>query len=161
MEGIFVCNGAECKCQFGTTPDKLIADQQDKHFINDNKASKKILITHKDIGTPLEKKTFGSCKFSYPNKPCKVNITEWLEYYQKVTLNANNGNPLFETSKAICAVAGSPCIEITFHGQTAEPNSDNQKKEEKDQDTASQINPLANPNDTPIEVPSKVKARMI
>ena len=47
-------------------------------------------------------------------------ITEWSGFYDKVTLEANGGHPLLEDSKATCPIGGKGCIEITFHGQSAE-----------------------------------------
>jgi len=122
-----VCQGATCKCQFGTTPDKLKVKTQSKRYINEMDGSKKLVATHKDTGQTFEQNNFGSCK-KLNNNPCKVNVTEWQGFYQKVTLEDNNGHPLLEDSKAICAIGGNTCIEITNHGQTSEisvKNADN------------------------------------
>ncbi len=53
--------GATCKCQFGTAPDKLKVLTQSRRYANDKDGSKKLVATHKDIGQPFEKNTFGSC----------------------------------------------------------------------------------------------------
>ncbi|MCV6630232.1 MAG: DUF4280 domain-containing protein, partial [Flavobacteriaceae bacterium] len=111
----FVCSGALCSCKFGKTPDKLLSETQDKHFINDADGNKKYIVTHKELQQPLEKKTFGSCSFSFPSRPCKPEIQEWQDYYNNIQYACNSGSPLLENSKAICAVAGSACIQIDFH----------------------------------------------
>ncbi|WP_237276957.1 PAAR-like protein [Tenacibaculum ovolyticum] len=155
-EGKLVCYGAECECQFGNAPDKLIVETQSKRYINDPDGAEKLMATNKEIGQPFEAKTFGQCKMQpTPGgyKPCQPMITEWQDFYDKVTLSDNGGNPLLEGSKAICAISGAPCVSITYHGQTGEPVAQNFKQEEKEEDTASQINPLVNSNEVlkPIE----------
>ena len=67
----------------------------------------------------MENNTFGSCA-KLNNNPCQAMITEWSGFYDKVTLEANGGHPLLEDSKATCPIGGKGCIEITFHGQSAE-----------------------------------------
>ncbi|GGX19204.1 PAAR-like protein [Aquimarina muelleri] len=149
-EGKLVCYGAECECQFGNAPDKLIVETQSKRYINDPDGAEKLVATNKEIGQPFEKKTFGQCKMQpTPSgyKPCQPNITEWQDFYDKVTLSDNDGNPLLDVSKAICAIAGAPCVSITFHGQTGKPVAQNFEQEEQEKDTASQMNPLVNPNE--------------
>ena len=147
-KGKLVCFGAECECQYGDTPDKLIVETQSKRYINDPEGSQKLMATHKDIGQPFEKKTFGQCKLQPTSggyKPCQPNITEWTGFYDKITISENSGNPLLEGSKAICAISGAPCVSITFHGQTADPVAQNFEQEEQEEDTSSQINPLVKP----------------
>ncbi|KIO51844.1 DUF4280 domain-containing protein [Flavobacterium hibernum] len=119
-----VCEGATCKCQFGTAPDTLKVKTQTKRFINDTKGKSKLTATHKDIGQTFEKKTFGSCA-KMNNNPCKPAITKWENLHDKVTLKDNNGKPLLENSKATCAVAGSACVEIINHGQITEVTQQN------------------------------------
>jgi len=114
-----VCQGAACKCQFGTAPDKLKVNTQSKHYINDKDSSKKLVATDKDIGQTFEKNTFGNCSM-LNNSACTVNVTQWQGFYDNVTLKENKGHPLLDDSKAICAIGGSPCISLTDHGQTAE-----------------------------------------
>jgi len=114
-----VCQGAICKCQFGTGPDTLKVKTQKKRFINDHKGESKLMATHKDIGQTFEKNTFGSCA-KMNNNACKPAITKWENLYDKVTLKDNNGKPLLENSKATCGVAGSACIEIIDNGQICE-----------------------------------------
>ncbi len=144
-EGKLVCQGAECMCQNGDAPDKLIVETQSKRYINDPDRTDKLMATNKEIGQPFEKKTFGQCKLQ-PTimgfKPCQPNITEWTDFYDKITVSDNQGNPLLEGSKATCAIAGSPCVSILFHGQTTTLIAQNFEQEEKEEDTTSQINPL-------------------
>lgn len=119
-----VCQGAICKCQFGTAPDKLMVKTQSKRYINDKEGSDKLMATHVDIGATFEKNTFGSCA-KMNNNPCTPTVTKWDGYYEKITVEDNGGNALLEDSKATCAISGTPSIEIIFHGQTAEPNQQN------------------------------------
>lgn len=119
-----VCQGAICQCQFGKTPDNLMVLTQKKRFINDSKGSKKLIASHSDIGQTFEKNTFGSCA-KLNNGPCKVVVTEWKGSYENVTIEENSGNPLLEDSKAVCAISGTPSIEIIKHGQTAEVSQQN------------------------------------
>lgn len=74
-----------------------------------------------------------------PPPPCKIMVTEWQNFYDKVQLS-NGGFIIVEDSKAVCAVAGTPCIEIIDHGQRAEAGSQNFKNADKD--VQQQINPL-------------------
>lgn len=123
-----VCQGAICKCQFGTTPDKLMVLTQQKHYINDKDAKEKLVATNVDIGMTFEKNTFGQCKLQPTTGgylPCIPALTKWTGQYEKVKYEINGGNPLLEDSKGICAISGSPSIAITFHGQTAEPTQKN------------------------------------
>ncbi|WP_081415608.1 DUF4280 domain-containing protein [Aquimarina latercula] len=138
-----VCHGALCKCQFGDVPDTLTVLSQQKNYINDNAGSQKLIATDKELGMPFQAKTFGQCKLQPTGssfKPCMPNITKWDGGFQKTQLKANQGFPLLEDSKATCAIAGSPCIEITFHGQTAGASSQN--AENADEDLMSQVLPI-------------------
>ncbi|HEX8575151.1 MAG TPA: PAAR-like protein [Flavobacterium sp.] len=103
-------------------------------------------MTTKEIGgTTLEKNTFGNCtKMGNPPPPCKPMITEWKDFYKDVTLS-NGGNTILENSKAVCAIAGTPCIEIIDHGQRAEASTQNFKNANKE--VHKQINPLVSPED--------------
>ncbi|WP_300598690.1 DUF4280 domain-containing protein [Niabella sp.] len=110
-----VCNGAVCQCKFGTTPDKLKVKQTD-FYINENAPGQKAIANTMDIGQPFAANTFGACKIT--KSACKPAITQWQGVHDKLTME-NGGHPLLEDSKAVCAVGGSPCVEISFHGQTA------------------------------------------
>ena len=137
-----VVQGALCKCQFGQVPDKLKVLSHKKEYANDKDASKKLIATTMEIGaTTLEKNTFGNCTKlpGSPPPPCKPVITEWKDFYKEVTLS-NGGNILVEDSKAVCAIAGTPCIEILDHGQRTEASSQNFKNADKD--VQQQINSL-------------------
>ena len=136
-----VVQGALCKCQFGQMPDKLKVLSHQKEYANDKDASKKLIVTTKEIGAAtFEKNTFGNCKkMGSPPPPCKIMVTEWKDYYEKVQLN-NGGYIIVETSKAVCAIAGTPRIEIIDHGQRTEGSPQNFKNADKD--VQQQINPL-------------------
>ncbi len=134
-----VCQGAMCQCNFGTTPDTLKVKTQTKHFINEETASEKLIATEKEVGTPFEKNFFGSCS-KMNNKPCKVTITEWSEYYEEISLEQNGGNPLLDCSKATCLIGGKDCIVIINHGQVSKPSQVN--IDNADQAIVSTINPF-------------------
>lgn len=133
-----VCQGAICMCKFGASPDKLKVLSHSKEFINDPDGSQKLLATTKEIGSTLEKNSFGACK-KQRNNPCMATITEWKNFYTEVTLS-NGGNPLLEDSKATCPIGGADCIEITFHGQVAEMGSQNE--ENADDQVLAQLYPF-------------------
>ncbi|MGJ7031961.1 DUF4280 domain-containing protein [Niabella hirudinis] len=119
-----VCNGAVCQCKFGSAPDKLKVKQTD-FYINENEPGQKAIANTMDIGQPFAANTFGACKIT--KSACKPAITQWQGFHDKLTME-NGGHPLLEDSKAICAVGGSPCVEISFHGQTANVNVSNVEK---------------------------------
>lgn len=119
-----VCHGAICKCQFGTTPDKLVVKTQSKRYINDKDGATKLMATSADIGKTFEKNLFGSCS-KMNNNPCQATVTKWSGFYEKITLEDNGGKALLEDSKATCPIGAPDCISIVFHGQTAEPSQHN------------------------------------
>lgn len=119
-----VVHGATCKCQFSVEPktDILEVRSQSKHFANDKDADKKLIANTKDIGKTLKANTFGKCKKQPSGNdylPCQAVITEWQNFYKKVTLS-NQGKILIETSTASCAIGGKGSISILKHGQKAE-----------------------------------------
>ncbi|PRB04170.1 hypothetical protein CQ046_08060 [Chryseobacterium sp. MYb7] len=148
-----VVQGAMCKCQFGQAPDKLKVLTHQKEYANDKSGSKKLIVTTKEIGgATFEKNTFGNCtKMGGPPPPCKIMVTEWQKFYDKVQLS-NGGYIIVEDSKAVCAVAGTPCIEIIDHGQRAEASQQNFKNADKD--VQQQINPLVESEEMYNEQPS-------
>lgn len=125
-----VCQGAVCRCNFGTAPDKLKVLTQTQRYINDKEGSKKLMATNKDIGKTFEKNLFGNCS-KLNNNPCQVNVTQWSGFYKKITLEENNGNALLEDSKATCPIGSPDCISIVNHGQTAEVSQKNVKNADK------------------------------
>lgn len=141
-----VVQGAICKCQFGNAPDKIKVLSHNKEFANDSEGSKKLIVTTLEIGgATLEKNCFGTCpKLGSPPPPCKPVITEWQDYYEEVTLS-NGGNIILESSKAVCAIAGTPCIEIVHHGQIAELSPQNFKN--ANEDVQGQLNPMIDMNE--------------
>ncbi|PSL49719.1 putative chitinase [Chitinophaga niastensis] len=134
----FVVQGAACKCNFGSAPDQLKVDVNDREYINDGDGSTKAIASNKDVGQPFQAKTFGSC--SVTRSSCNPAVTQWEGVYQKVTLT-NGGKILTEDSKAICTVSGSPCISITNHGQSAAVTSAHFDKVEVESLAA--LNPMA------------------
>jgi len=112
----FLVDGATCKCQFGSTPDKLVVSSQSKDYINDSEGSTKLIASTKDIAQPFKNKTFGTC--AKINSACVPNVTNWEDFYNNVTLS-NGGKILTEKSKAKCATGGTPCITIVDHAQQA------------------------------------------
>lgn len=153
-----VVQGAMCKCQFGQIPDKLKVLSHKKEYANDKEASKKLIATTMEIGpATFEKNTFGTCsKMGSPPPPCVPVVTEWKGFYKEVVLS-NGGNILVEDSKAVCAVAGTPCIEILDHGQRTEASKQNFKNADKD--VQQQINPLVNSDEMFKEQPLNTDAQ--
>lgn len=143
-----VCQGAIVKCNYGATPDKLKVLTQAKRYINDKEGSKKLMATHMDIGTTFEKNTFGPCKMQpLPGggfKPCQAVVTAWSGFYDKITLQDNNGKALLEDSKATCPIGGKDCITIVNHGQTAEVSQKN--VENADDEVLAELFPFVNVN---------------
>lgn len=137
-----VVQGAICKCQFGTLIDKLKVLSHQKEYANDKEGTQKLIATTKEIGaTTFENNSFGNCtKMGSPPPPCKPMVQEWKGFYEDVILT-NGGKILVEDSKAVCAIAGSPCIEVIKHGQTAELSSQNLNN--ANPFLQSQLNPLA------------------
>ncbi|MFV0329235.1 MAG: DUF4280 domain-containing protein [Dysgonomonas sp.] len=136
-EESIVVEGAICKCQFGNKPDKIKVISHQKEYANDGK----LMVTTLEIGAAtLEANCFGTCpKLGSPPPPCKPVITEWQDFYEEVTLS-NGGQIILKSSRAICAVAGSACIEFMDDGQIeeiAQQNFDN-----ADEEMHSQLNPL-------------------
>ncbi|WP_343671117.1 PAAR-like protein [Chitinophaga sp.] len=144
----FVVQGATCKCDYGASPDKLKISSNDRDYINDGSGDAKPIASTKDIGQPLEAKTFGRC--SKVNSGCNVNITQWDGFYNKITLT-NGGRILTEDSKATCAVGGNPCITIINHGQVAQVSSAHFDNVEVS--TMAALNPMAAPPDNNLQLP--------
>lgn len=126
-----VCQGATCRCNFGTAPDKLKVLTQSKRYINDKSGGEKLMATNKDIGKTFEKNMFGNCS-KLNNNPCQVTVTQWSGFYEKITLEENSGKALLESSKATCPIGSPDCITIINHGQTAEVSQQNVKNADKE-----------------------------
>ncbi len=156
-EKYVVVQGATCMCSFGNVPDTLVVKTQSKRFANDSEGTEKLIATTKETGSAtLKNNSFGSCsKMGNPPPPCKVNITEWKDFYEKVTLEDNGGKILVAESTAVCAVAGTPCISITHHGQVEEGCVQNFKN--VNPDILMQINPLADPREITEEESQNLK----
>lgn len=134
----FVVQGAICTCQYGTAPDQLEISSNEKDYINDSNGSMKPIGSTKDIGQPFKAKTFGYC--SKIRSSCSMNVTEWQNFYEKVTL-ANNGKILTEESKATCALGAPSCIKFEFHGQTAAVSPE--QAAASDANAMATLNPMA------------------
>jgi hypothetical protein len=134
--------GATLKCRFGNTSDTLLVKTHAKEFANDPEGREKPIATTKETGSStLKNNSFGSCsQLGSPPPPCKVNITEWIDFYPKITLS-NEGKVLLECSSAICALAGTPCISVVNHGQIVTLSKQNFKN--ADTEVMTQLNPLA------------------
>lgn len=127
----YVVQGATCQCKFSVAPqtDILLVKTHTKHYANDNKAEEKLIATNKEIGQTMKKNTFGKCKKQPSGNdylPCKINIAQWNDIYEKVTYS-NKGKALLEDSKANCPMGAPDCITIKNHGQTAEITENNIK----------------------------------
>lgn len=136
-----VCQGAICRCNFGTTPDELKVLTQSKRYINDKDGSQKLIATHMDIGKTFEKNTFGNCA-KLNNNPCQVVVTQWSGFYEKIMLQDNSGKVLLEDSKATCPIGSPDCITILNHGQTAEASKKN--VENADEEVLAELVPFVN-----------------
>ncbi|WP_431293211.1 hypothetical protein [Pedobacter sp. P26] len=73
------------------------------------------------------------------------NITKWDGFYEKEKYDPPGGYIILEDSKATCAVAGSPCVEIVKSGQIGVPSSKNLKNADKE--LQANVNPLINMTD--------------
>lgn len=150
----FVVQGATCQCKLSETPqtDILQVKTQSKHFANDSEATKKLIVTDKEIGPSMQKNTFGNCtKQVVAGKclPCLISITGWNGVYEKITYS-NQGKALLEDSKATCKMGIPNCITIINHGQTAELTDKDVKK--SDSRILSEILPGINFSDLDDEV---------
>jgi len=149
MSETIVCQGAICTCKNGFTPDTFTVISKHKEYVNETEGSQKMIGTTMDLGQPFQAKTFGQCKLQPSGSsylPCVPNIIEWDGFYDKLTLS-NQGKILTEKSKAICAIAGAPCVEFTFHGQVGAPTQ--AQANQVNEEVHSQLNPLASPIDEP------------
>ncbi|MFC5047420.1 DUF4280 domain-containing protein [Aquimarina hainanensis] len=142
-----VVQGAICECQFGDFPDKLKILSHQKYYANDAEGSEKLIATSMELGgSTFEKNTFGQCKLQPTGssfKPCQIVVTQWDGFYENVELS-NGGKTLLEDSKAICPIAGSPCISILHHGQSMEVSASS--TDNTNPDTHNQMNPLTDVN---------------
>jgi Domain of unknown function (DUF4280) len=144
-----VVDGATLKCNFSVAPqtDKLKVLSQKKDYANDKGGSKKLIATTMEIGSTLEKNSFGNCKMQPTGNsflPCMAVITGWTGMYEKITLS-NEGKALLEDSKATCPIGGPGCISVVKHGQKTEGNHQNSKNADKQ--VHSQLNPLVDLKD--------------
>jgi hypothetical protein len=143
-EKFVVVQGAICKCQFGKTTDKIKVLSHEKEYANDKDGTKKLIVTTKEIGAQtFDNNTFGSCSKMNESR-CTPMVKEWQDFYKDVLLS-NGGNIIVEDSKAVCSIAGTPCIEITNHGQITEASKQNFKNTNKE--VHNQLNPMVDVRD--------------
>lgn len=113
MGKLFINDGAECRCKFGSAPGKLKVSSQNKLIIN---AGNKIA-TSKELQNTFYPPAFGTCNYNSPfTKKCCPSVIKWSSLYKSMRL-PGNAYPLLPESKATCAIAGTECIEITDPGQ--------------------------------------------
>lgn len=139
----FVCQGAVCQCNFGSTPDKLLVKTHTSVYLNDE-GIYKLAATTKELGQTFEKNTFGSCSKKNGN-PCIVNVIQWKEYKDNQKIQENDSYFLLEDSTADCPVGGSNCIKIIFHGQVTDVHS--RHFEKSDETVLQQLMPLTDLNE--------------
>jgi len=132
-----VVQGAVCQCKYGTAPDKIKVLTHSKEYANDKSGTEKKIASTKDLGPTFEKNTFGSCS-QQNNRACSAIVKEWKHVFEDVILS-NGGKILLENSKATCPVGGPECIEIIWHGQSAELSQQN--FDNADPAVASALNP--------------------
>lgn len=140
----FVCQGAICKCDFGSAPDKLLVKTQTSVYLNDGEGLYKLAATTKELGQTFEKNTFGSCSKKNGNS-CMANVTGWKDYKDNQKIVENDSCLLLEDSTADCPLGGSGCIKITFHGQVTDVHSLHFEK--SDETVLQQLMPLTNFNE--------------
>lgn len=140
-EKYIVVQGAVCRCQFGSSTDRLRVNSHQKEYANDAEGKEKKIASSCETGTAtFENNSFGSCsRLGSPPPPCRVSVQEWLDFYDQTTLS-NGGKILVEDSRAICTVAGTACISVIQHGQIEEPSARN--FENVHPHIQKQINPL-------------------
>lgn len=111
----FITDGALCMCQYGAAPGKLKVSFNDKVTINGGKK----IATNMDLGNCFQPPGFGSCNQNpMMSKPCNPSVVQWSNAFEKLKIKSA-AHPLMPNSKAICAIAGSECIQIQNHGQVA------------------------------------------
>ncbi|MFY0252679.1 PAAR-like protein [Chitinophaga sp. 30R24] len=109
----FVVHGALCKCNFGNINNRLqVANPHE--YMNDHIGSRKQVAGTNEIGNPFLPGGFGYCTLLH--SACTPTVVQWQTYLPNITLSSGS-KILTEDSTAICAIAGSPCIQILQHGQ--------------------------------------------
>ena len=116
MGKYYIVDGAICTCKFGVAPGMLKVDSQQKLILNVGKKT----ATTNELQNTFYPPGFGTCKFGWPPRPCAPMITQWLNPYQGMRL-PSGAFPLMPDSKGVCAVSGTPCVEIVNHGQMEIP----------------------------------------
>ncbi len=100
----FVCNGAPCRCDKGTTPSPLPVTSQ--QFVT---------LQGKLQATTLDKAfvPFGSCALKN-NQPCVPELLRWEKAFEVSTVQVKGCHPLLDQSTIRCAVGGVVSILNTL-----------------------------------------------
>ena len=113
MRRLFIADGATCMCKFGSAPGRLKVISHDLLYIN---AFHK-MGTSGELQNAFYPPAFGTCTYSSPyTRPCSPAVINWTELYKDMRVMGLY-YPLMPESKATCALAGTPCIDIIDHGQ--------------------------------------------
>lgn len=111
MSKEFIVDKAPCKCSCGSSPGKISVNDQTFSHANGGKLS----ATTKTIGVQaIASPFFGTCKASFPSRPCLPNIIQWNKFFTKLKIGADSF-PLTDESQGICALGG--CVEFINTGQ--------------------------------------------
>ncbi|TWP22476.1 DUF4280 domain-containing protein [Apibacter muscae] len=140
----FVCQGAVCQCNFGSTTDKLKVKTHTSVYLNEEQGNKKPAATTKELGQTFQNNSFGSCS-KKNNNPCTVNVTQWKDYKDNQKIVENDSWLLLEDSTATCPIGGSGCIRIIHHGQVTDVHSHHFEK--SDETVLQQLMPLTDTNE--------------
>lgn len=143
----FVVQGALCKCSFGNISTTLQVPGTSE-YINDHIGSAKPVASSNETGNPFAPGAFGACTFS--RSKCMPAIIKWQGFPSNITLS-NGGKMLTEDSTAVCAVSGSPCISILYHGQTAD--MDTSTTGEKNAESTKVLQPLSSREESRRDTP--------
>lgn len=155
MGKLFIIDGAQCICKFGTAPGLLKVNSHQLLVVNHN--SRKIA-TSQELQNTFYPPAFTSCTYNSPYiKACMPAIIQWTDFYKKMRVNGN-AYPLLPESKATCAVCGVPCIEIVNHGQIEIPLPANSKNAtiEHQTDMDPSGDPLGLSEESPINLTVKI-----
>jgi|GEM_PF-1141255 len=107
----FVCGGAPCRCDKGSTPSPLQVTSQQFVYLQD-----KLQATNFDTTFA----PFGTCALKN-NQPCVPAPLRWENVFEAVTLGADGCHPLLEKSTIRCAVGGVVSILSTLQIRVPTP----------------------------------------
>lgn len=100
----YVCSGALCRCDKGTTPSPLQVTSQQKVFVQE-----------KLMATSLDKTfvPFGTCSLKN-NNPCVPVLLLWEKVFDVVTVLTDECHPLLDKSTIKCAAGGTVSVFNTL-----------------------------------------------